>query len=299
MSSEITTHFVQQYTDNVYMLAQQKGSRLREKGILIEDGVVGKSVYIDNFGSSSANLINNRHGDSPINNTPHGRRKIDLADYDWGDLVDKLDKVKTLNQPENQYVRVGANAMGRQIDDLIITAALGTAYSGEAGGTSVTFPAAQQVAVNDHTFDSGSGNVGLTVGKLISAKNKLQTADAIDDDTPLYCVANARNLNELLSSTEVGSVDYNEVKALVKGEIQFFMGFNFIRSERLNTDGSGYRQVIAYSENALALGVGQDVMGRIDERADKRFATYIYFCMSMGATRLEEERVVEIKCDES
>ena len=52
-------------------------------------------------------------------------------------------------------------------------------------------------------------------------------------------------------------------------------------------------------EDGLALGVGKDIMARIDERSDKGYATQVYYCMSIGATRMEEEKVVQIICDES
>ena len=40
------------------------------------------------------------------------------------------------------------------------------------------------------------------------------------------------------------------------------------------------------------------VVARIQERPDKSFSTYVYYRMSLGAVRLEEEKVVEIRCDE-
>jgi len=47
------------------------------------------------------------------------------------------------------------------------------------------------------------------------------------------------------------------------------------------------------------LGVGKDVNARIDERADKSYATQVYYCMSIGATRMEEEKVVEVQAHEA
>ena len=38
---------------------------------------------------------------------------------------------------------------------------------------------------------------------------------------------------------------------------------------------------------------------RIDERADKSYATQVYYCMSIGATRMEEAKVVEVQATES
>jgi hypothetical protein len=40
-------------------------------------------------------------------------------------------------------------------------------------------------------------------------------------------------------------------------------------------------------------------MSRIEERADKSYSTQVYYCQTVGSTRMEEEKVVQILCDES
>ena len=54
-----------------------------------------------------------------------------------------------------------------------------------------------------------------------------------------------------------------------------------------------------FTKDAIKLAVGQDVKSRVAERGDKGFNMYAYMCMSLGATRMEEKKVVEIFCDES
>ena len=77
------------------------------------------------------------------------------------------------------------------------------------------------------------------------------------------------------------------------------MGFTFIHTERLPVNGSAERRVAAWARTGMQLNVGAEPKARISERADKSHATQVYFCMSVGATRLEEKRVVEIPCAES
>lgn len=297
MSFEITTAFVQQYGSTVEHLVQQKGSRLRD-AVALETGIVGKTAFFDQIGSVSARKVTNRHGDSPLNPTPHARRRVAMFDYDTGDLIDDLDKLKTLIDPTNPYTMAHAWAMGRAIDDEIISAFTGTAYTGESGSTSVTFPTTQQVAVNAWNFGTGSGNSGLTISKLIEAKNILGSND-VDPDEELYIACTQRQISDLLQTTEVTSQDFNSVKALVEGKLDTFMGFRFIRTERMLVDGNSYRRVIAWAKSGVKLGMAKDITARIAPRADKRFSTYAYFCMSLGATRMQEEKVVEIKCSEA
>ena len=52
MSSQITEAFVQQYSNNVQMLSQQKGSLLR--GVVDVETVVGKHAYFERIGAVSA-----------------------------------------------------------------------------------------------------------------------------------------------------------------------------------------------------------------------------------------------------
>ena len=84
----------------------------------------------------------------------------------------------------------------------------------------------------------------------------------------------------------------------MQGEIDTFLGFKFIVTNRLAL-ASNIRTCFAWAEDGLALGIGKDVTARIDERADKGYATQVYYCMSIAATRMEEEKVVSIACDES
>lgn len=289
MSFEITTAFTQQYGSSVEFLAQQKGSRLR-RAVTIEPNVVGKTAYFDQIGSVAARRVTQRHGDSPLNPTPHARRRVTMWDYDTGDLIDSLDKVRTLIDPTNPYTMAHGWAMGRGMDDEIINALGGTAYTGEDGSTSVALPSAQKIVV---------GAAGLTVGKLIEAKEILDASEATDPDEPRFIVTTAKQITNMLSITEVTSSDYNTVKALAKGEVNSFMGFDFIRSERLKVDGSSNRLCYAWVPSGVKLGIGKEPVSRLAERSDKRFSMYVYYCMALGATRLQEEKVVEIACSES
>jgi hypothetical protein len=104
----------------------------------------------------------------------------------------------------------------------------------------------------------------------------------------------------LLNTTEVKSSDYNTVKALAMGQLDSFLGFKFIMSNRLKFDATNTtdRLVYAFTQDAIKLAIGQDVIARIDERADKSYSTQVYYAMSIGATRMEEEKVVQIPCNE-
>ena len=290
MSTQVTTAFVQQYSANVQMLSQQMGSRLRD-AVRVEN-VVGKNAFIDQIGSATAALRTSRHADTPQMDTPHDRRRLSLADYEYADLVDDQDKVRMLIDPTSSYARAAAAAMGRAMDDVIITAATGTANTGETGSGSATLDA------TNNSVGSSSSNDGLTLSKLREAKRKMDLND-VDPSIPRYIAVGPKQIEDLLGDTTVTSSDFNTVKALVQGELDTFMGFRFIMSNRLSVDSNDIRTCFAWAEDGLTLGVGKDISARIDERADKGYATQVYYCMSIGAVRMEEDKVVQIFCDET
>jgi hypothetical protein len=294
MSNQITTAFVQQYSSNVQMLSQQMGSLLR--GVVDVESVVGKNAFFDQVGKTTAQLRTSRHADTPQLDTPHSRRRVSLADYEWADLIDNADKVRLLIDPTSSYAKAAAAAMGRAMDDVVIAALGGTSYTGETGSTSVTLPAGQK------PYSASQGNDaagGLSIAKLLDAKKILDLAD-VDPSLPRFFLCGPRQISNLLGTTQITSSDFNTVKALAQGQIDSFLGFKFIVSNRLPFDATNTddRLCYAFTSDAIKLAVGQDVLARIDERADKSYSTQVYYAMSIGATRMEEEKVVEIACDE-
>ena len=286
MSTQITTAFVNQFSANVQMLSQQMGSLLRNA--VDTESVNGEKAFFDQVGQAAAVLRTSRHADTPLVETPHTRRMVTMSDYEYADLIDDSDKVRLLVDPTSTYSRAAAAAMGRAMDDVIISAALGTSQTGKDGSTSTTLPAGQKIA---------HGSAGLTIAKLVSAKELLDAA-SVDPSIPRHIIVSPKQISDLLNNTTVTSSDFNTVKALAQGEISSFVGFNFIVSNRLNTDSNSDRQVIAFAQDGIKLAVGKEPAARIDERADKSYSTQVYYCQTIGATRMEEEKVVEIACSE-
>ena len=287
MSSNITTAFVQQYSNNVQMLSQQKGSLLRNA--VDSETIVGKNAFFEQVGQATAQKRVSRHSDTPQIDTPHQRRRVRVVDSESADLIDKQDQVRTLIDPTSSYAQAAAFALGRAMDDEIISAISGNAFSGETGSTTVALPSAQKI--------TESGTDGLTIAKLRSAKEKFDSA-SVDPSIPRYIVVGPKQISDLLGTTQVTSSDFNTVKALANGEITSFLGFNFITSNRLSI-ASNKRLCLAFAMDGIKLALGQDIMTRIDERSDKGYATQVYVCMTMGATRMEEEKVVTVEAHEA
>lgn len=289
MSYQLSEAEVKQYEGNVIHLAQQKGSRTRGTARL-KSGIVGEAYFFERIGATDAVEITSIHQDTPLIDVPHSKRRISPKLWAWATLIDEEQKLRTLIDPTSEYALNAAYAMGRKMDDLIITALRGTAYSGKDGATSVVLPAGQKIA---------TGGVGMTIAKLTQAKRILDLVD-FDPDEPRYILVGAKQLEDLLGTTQITSSDYNTVKALVQGQIDTFLGFKFILTNRLVKSGTD-RYCLAYvggDRGGVGLGVWKDVESRVDVLPQKNYATQVYSKFYMDATRTQDEGVVEIACQE-
>lgn len=293
MSTQITTAFVQQYKANVTMLYQQMASKLRGK--FREEAVNGNVHYFERLGAVSAVKKTTRHADTPLLDSPHSRRMVSMSDYEWADLVDQYtDKIRLLISPESEYAKNGAMALNRAYDDEAILAFDGTAYSGVSGGTTVAF------ASDNPAGDEDFSGAALTTGNVAKIKQDLDGKDVPADGRSL--IISPAGLYQLLKQTTAGTVvssDYNTVKSLVRGEVDTWLGFNFITSTRLPIPASNKRYGYAWHKDSMGMAMGKDITTKISERPDKSFAVQVYLCGTYGATRIQGEGVVRFKIDET
>ncbi len=287
MSTQITTGFIYGWAQGITLLAQQKMTRFRGS-VRVETGLTGDRTFYDQLGSVTAQKRTTRHGDTPLTDTPQSRRMVTPSTFEHADLIDNPDKLRILNDPTNDYTRVFAAAFGRAMDDEIIASALGTASTGQIGGTSTSHPAGD--------FQIAHGSVGLTLGKLITA-NKVLRENENDPQDGFFLACSAEQIEDVLNDSTITSADYNSVRLLMTGDIDTFMGFKWIQTERLAATGSA-RRCLAWAKNSLLLGIGLEPRGRISERPDKSYSTQIYYEMDIGATRMDETGVIEILCSE-
>jgi hypothetical protein len=201
-----------------------------------------------------------------------------------------------LIDPTSPYAEAAAMAMGRSMDDVIIAAADGTAYTGVSGGTSTAFDTGMIVDVQIRWSGVTAADCGLNVAKLLEA-GKLLGSNNVDPDEEKWVVINARQIKSLLMDTRVSSHDYNAIKPLVSGQIVQFAGFNIVPTERIGTDANSDDKCLYWAKGGMLLAIGKDISGRISERADKNYATQVFSSMTIGATRMEEVRVGYIECD--
>lgn len=285
MSTTITTAQVQQYRRNVQIKYQQEGSMLRP-WVRMEP-TMARYHFFDLLAPTAAVKNTGRHADTPLVNSAHERRRAEMSDYDWADLIDNQDRVRIMIEPQGAYVQNAVMALGRSIDEEIIAAFDATAQEGESGATATAFPAAQSLA-----------SAVMSVGRLRLVKRTLD-----DDNVPAgdrYFAVAPQEIETLLAETEVTSSDFNTVKALAQGDIDTFLGFKFIMldPDLLPKTGND-RNTFAWHKRAMGLAMGMDLNVDVGPRRDKRNAMQVYVSGVFGAVRIEDEGVLRVITDES
>jgi len=280
-----STAFVKQYQDNIYLLAQQMDTRLRPC-VLVDTNFRGEQKFYDQYNADTMTEIMTEYADTPVQSPDHRRRMVTPRFFVSNTLEDPVDALQMLIDPKSTYMQAKIAAAARQTDDVIITALGASAYTGKTGTSTQAL-----------TLTVAAGGAGCTKTKILNAKKQLDAGEV--EVTDRFAAHTSSQLYDLLITTEVTSSDYNVVKSLVEGDISTWIGFKWVRSERLTTDGSSARLCYFFQKWGMQLAIQKDVTGRVDERPDKNYAWQVYLKICLGSTRLEEARVVQMACVET
>jgi len=296
MSVNLPGHYVVQYANNIQLLLQQKGSKLRN--LVMTGSYVGKQASpVDQIGSISAQKVASRFAPMGRVDAPVDRRWVFPNDYDLPQLIDQFDKLRLLLDPSSSYVQNAMYAMGRAMDDEIIDAFFADAKTGETGATTTSFATATQTV----GVSTGGTTSSLNVAKLRAAKRILMANEVDLDSDPITCIITAKEHDALLNEIQITSMDFNSKPVLVDGKVQQFLGINFVHCERLKTgidDASGTSNMIPlFAKSGMHLGMWNDVTTDISQRKDLQGLPWqAYAYGTFGATRVEEKKIVRVWC---
>lgn len=283
-------------------LAQQVDSRL-SGAVSVTTGCTGEVNYRDQIKpievSSLGTPSQNRIAATAISEIETQKRANYPEKFQAVKHFDEFDEVWLAEQskPTSQTFLEFKAGFNRKMDDLIIAAATGTSKTGNNGAVDTDLPTSQVVSV-----DTGGTGSGMNLDKILNAKQLMEENEVFGQDIDgdeAYLVLNAKALRALYDEAKITSSDYaGELQALYNGEIDQFLGFNFIRTERLAV-ATNIRTCFAFVKSGIALDIWQNPKFKLSERNDFNDAAQLRGTAAAGATRLEEVKVVEIPCDES
>lgn len=294
MSANLPSLYAQQYATNIQLLLQQKDARL--KMAVMNGSHIGEQASpVDQVEKIAMQSPAGRFADIGRVDAGVDRRWVTPNDYDLPQLMDSFDQARLLTDPKSSYVANAVYAANRQMDQEVINAFFAAAKTGKTGSGSTSFLSANQVAA---TMGASSAT-GLNVKKLREAIKILMAYNVDLNVEQPYAAITAKQHDDLLAEATVISTDFNSKPVLVDGKITRFMGINFIHTELLGVDGSSYRRIPVWVKSGMHLGQWGSLYTDVDQRKDLSGHPWqAYLKMTIGATRLDEEKVIEIKCAE-
>lgn len=295
----VPEHHVKMYTANVQAALNKKGGLLTP--LFTQGSYSGEKAQIIQFiGKVEFIERSSPYGDTKLTELEHTQTWIVGKEYDCAVLVDRLDMLKMIYDPTSPYVERFREAAARKMDAIGMNAFFADRKSGVDGTVASAFGSSNTVV---------HGSTGLTVAKLRSLR-KLMKRRHVDVRSVRPCIAvTAEEVDDLLGEVAVGSSDYNAIKPLVDGEVNTFMGFNFIPYENdgdgldgkgipTRADSGTVRQCPVWVPEGMHYGSWEGLVITINNRPDKNNIKQIHGTFTGGATRTEEGKVFCVEAKE-
>ena len=271
MSASLSAAAQQQFDDAVKHAFQTAGN-LRNT-VTIRNNVVGDIYKFRKLGKGTANT-KTTSADVTAMGVTHSLISCTLANWNAPEYTDIFDAAEVNFDERTELAQTISGALGRRLDQLILDAL--DAEASPAGTIA-------------------HGSAGMTLAKIVSA------AEALNDKgvpgNGRHFAVSAAGLSDLLNISTITSADYNSVRALMTGELNTFMGFNWhvieTRSEGGLDVSAGTTEAFAWHESAVGLAIGIDLKTEVNYVAQKTS----WLCNGMlkaGAVSRDGDGVVSV-----
>ena len=254
-----------------------QGSGKLKNLVTLRSGVVGDTYKFRLMGKGQGH---ERTGSSSLvvpMDVTHSQPTATLTNHEHPEYTDIFDQATVNFDEKAALAGTIGKAMGRTMDQLVIDQMIaGTYNTSYTAGTG---------------FDIAAGGTGFTTAKLRSLR---AFYDDLEVEGTQTILVSGGGMESLLANTETTSSDFNTVRALVNGELNSFMGFNFVKigAQRLE-GGLGSSVAYAFSSDAVGLAVGIDERTSVDW-VPERTSWLCNGILKAGATLIDPEGTAQI-----
>lgn len=256
------------------------------------NNVTGDKVTFNKMGKGQASERTAPSADVIAMNVDHNKVTVTLKDYEASEYTDIFKQKEVLPDEVSELSMTIKGAIGRRRDQLAIDAMAAGTFDGAAGNGQTVLTSV------------GGASSGMNITKLLAIKEWMDDLEVPDEGRNV--ALNANGFKSLLGETQVTSSDYNTVQALVRGEINTFLGFKFIKIGKraeggLPHDGAGAYPVtgdvvdaFAWHRDAVGEATGIEMQTSVDWVPSKKSH------LSSGdykgnAVIIDEEGVVKVQ----
>lgn len=255
-----------------------------------------EQFYINQIGSTTVAIVADPTAASIFASTTTARRLIEKDSYIRNEFVTDKDLNNMNFDPKAAMIQRIVSAYGVAMDAAIIAAAVGTAKTGKAGATNVTFPAGNILA---------HGSTGLTYAKALAGIEFFLGKNF--EGGEISWVVGPKQVAEAMNIANIINSDFARVQAagittpMTTGymtSLNLGIKVHIYVSTLLPVD-TNIRDTLMFTKNGIGLGVGKEVGVKILDNAEHNAQTQITTEAIFGASRLDEDQVYMIRCSEA
>jgi len=236
--------FVLAYTAGYKDVPQERKNPF--EGVVMQTPLEGEQMSFDDIGTSTMTKKTTKFADVVYSDNEFRRRWMFPEFYYDAKLVDKQDEIAQHTEVRSAFMRNQIFGVERQKRDIILAGFDATVTGGKnPGDDSFSFTntaisnAAGRTIPHDATNagEAGGTSAGLTVNKLILIREKFATLGN-EDGMPVHLCCSFKQKSDLLREAETQSWDTSEIKALVDGRINSYMGIKFVNTNAITIGSS-------------------------------------------------------------
>lgn len=307
--SQITQADVDGFRANLNMAPQQRESvYLPHVDADLSYSEPGKLFNIDTIGTSDPKKVDTVVPDSPEGLLDMTRRVGAFESFHDGKFVESIQKVHQLQDPTNEVMASMRAGKMRYMDKKIRDSFFAPVRIGESGENTLNFPTGKIVGVQSRKYlhaqegtalPAAGNDLPLTLGKLLSARAIIRKTRAagVLPGAKLKIAVRTEDISQLLTTIPVTSSDYQMVRRLESGEINNFLGFEFVLDEDVNpkAGAAGVFILPVWLDQAMKYKAREIHLATIKPRSDKSERPYAYYETEHGAVRGWDEGVAGIE----
>jgi len=264
----------------------------------------GEALFFNKIGTTELKKKDGTNQNTIFSDIANTRRKVSFDTFNDAVAINRFDTDRsTIVGLDTGYLNSLKFAAERQKEKIIVDAATGVAYEGKEGTTSVSFPDSTNTVYQDGTASTqGTSNesgtkTGLIADKILQGlfllRKNMKTGNIKEK---IYCAISAEEELQLLQDNKIINRDYTAGQALDKGIVGSWLGVNFVRTELLRMPVDYVREVLLFTDQAIGLGLPGEVFLRAGENPERQYQNQMYIELNFGATRVEDEKIVKIRC---
>jgi len=279
MSKNLSAVAQQEFDNLVHQVFQ--GKNKLDGCVKLRTGVTADQYKFRTMGKGMANQKASQADVTPMD-VAHTLVAATLENWNAPEYTDIFDQAEVNFDEKSELAGAISKALGRRKDQLIIDAL-------DASTPTTTVPTS-----------TGGAGTAMNIAKVLAAKEEMDDNEV--DDEGRVMLLTARSCASLLATTEIGSADYNTVRALAQGKVDTFAGFKFVfigsRAEGGITSATNIYDGYAFHMDAVGLAVGLDMKTEINYVPEKT-SWLTNGIMKAGAVAIDETGIIKVQATES